>query len=253
MRSARVRPTRRRDLGSWRRRSPTTAGRRRPSGSTRPGSPTACSPGTRLLLTGKLDRGPASGWPTHEVLVRGRPRRRNPHDRDRARPSRHRGAAREAASRVGLAGHAAGDRRDRAAAGGAARPPRPGAARPTRSIAAHFPDRLVEAEQARHRLAFEELFLHQARSRRAATSAGDRQREAIAPTARASWSRSVGSPRCRSSSTGDQRARSSEIDADLGARAADAAPADGGGGIGQDGRSRSTRCCARSRRAARRR
>src|SRR5262245_25810305 len=28
--------------------------------------------------------------------------------------------------------------------------------------AAHFPDRLVDAEQARHRLAFEELFLHQA-------------------------------------------------------------------------------------------
>ena len=51
---------------------------------------------------------------------------------------------------------------------------------------------------------------------------------------RAAWWWTAGAGRCRSSSRATRSGRSTEIDADLGARAADAAAADGGGGSGQD-------------------
>ena len=81
--------------------------------------------GTRLLLLGKLDR---SGFrvEAHEVLGAGGPGAWNPHDRDRARPSGIRAAARAAPSRMGLAGPAPRLLCDRAASGRAPRPPRPG-------------------------------------------------------------------------------------------------------------------------------
>ena len=109
--------------------------RRRRSGSTRPGWPSACASGTRLLLYGKLDR---SGFrvEAHEFLPAGAATRGAPapppgppHDGHRPRASRLGAAARPAAARVGVAGAAAGAPRARAAAGGASRPPPPGGRR----------------------------------------------------------------------------------------------------------------------------
>ena len=59
--------------GSWRRRSPTTPGRRRPSGSTRPGSPTA-SPRARGCSCSASSTAPAFACEAHELLGGGRPR-----------------------------------------------------------------------------------------------------------------------------------------------------------------------------------
>jgi ATP-dependent DNA helicase RecG len=79
--------------------------------------------------------------------------------------------------------------------------------------AAHFPDRLVDAEQARHRLAFEELFLHQA----ALAARGQRRRAMRRGVALgqpgdlvAAWVRSL-----PFKLTGDQRGAIEEIDGDL--------------------------------------
>jgi ATP-dependent DNA helicase RecG len=79
--------------------------------------------------------------------------------------------------------------------------------------AAHFPDRLADAEEARHRLAFEELFLHQA----ALAARGQRRRamrEGVALTRPgnlvAGWLQSL-----PFELTGDQRGAIEEIDGDL--------------------------------------
>jgi ATP-dependent DNA helicase RecG len=78
---------------------------------------------------------------------------------------------------------------------------------------AHFPDRLVDAEQARYRLAFEELFLHQA----ALAARGQRRRATRRGVALgrpgdlvAGWLRSL-----PFELTGDQRRAIEEIDGDL--------------------------------------
>jgi ATP-dependent DNA helicase RecG len=80
-------------------------------------------------------------------------------------------------------------------------------------VTAHFPDRLGDAEEARHRLAFEELFLHQAAlaargQRRRAT----RQGVSLGPPGDLveGWLRSL-----PFELTGDQRGAIEEIDADL--------------------------------------
>ena len=78
---------------------------------------------------------------------------------------------------------------------------------------AHFPDRLVDAEQARYRLAFEELFLHQA----ALAARGQRRRATRRGVALgrpgdlvAGWLRSL-----PFELTGDQKGAIEEIDGDL--------------------------------------
>ncbi|HEY7151610.1 MAG TPA: ATP-dependent DNA helicase RecG [Solirubrobacterales bacterium] len=80
-------------------------------------------------------------------------------------------------------------------------------------VTAHFPERIGDAEQARHRLAFEELFLHQT----ALAARGQRRRATRRglPLGRpgdlvADWLRSL-----PFELTGDQRAAIEEIDADL--------------------------------------
>ena len=99
-------------------------------------------------------------------------------------------AARAAAPRVGLAGGRRWPRdaieplpaelRARRAAGGR---------RPTRCAAPTFPDVAEQAEAARERLAFEELFLYQAALAARARRRRDARPGDRAPGARASWSR----------------------------------------------------------------
>ena len=125
VRSARVRPTRRRGLVIV---EATVAddsragegGLVQPGLARRPPHRGHAAAPVRQARPLRLSRGGPRG------ARRGRPRRRNPHDRDRARPSGIRAAARAAASRVGLAGPAARLLCDRAASGRAPRPPRPG-------------------------------------------------------------------------------------------------------------------------------
>ena len=81
-------------------------------------------------------------------------------------------------------------------------------------VTAHFPDRLVDAEQARHRLAFEELLLHQALL--AARGQRRQQKRRGVPLQRpgelvAEWLQSL-----PFELTGDQRNAIEEIDGDLG-------------------------------------
>ena len=119
------------------------------------------------------------------------------------------------------------------------------AERPAAIEAVHFPISEEDERDARRRLAFEELFLLQL------AVAGRRRARREGRRARPLEARGVVVDRWRWSLpfelTGDQQRAIEEIDADLAARAADAAPADGGGRIGQDGASRSPRCCAPSR------
>ena len=163
VRSARVRPTRRRNLRLVEAAVADDSGPMKAVWFNQTYLAERLRPGTRLLLNGKLDR---SGFrvATHEVVSGGRAgvgAGRDPHHRDRPRPQRQRQALGQPAARVGVAGARPGRRRDRAAAGRAARPPR---ARGRGRRAALRPlSRLAdEARAARDRLAFEELCLHQA-------------------------------------------------------------------------------------------
>ena len=113
---------------------------------------------------------------------------------------------------------------------------------PRALAAAHFGDR----EGGRRRLAFDELLLDQLvlLRRRARRREADARppRSTSAPTLTERWLRRA----LPFALTGDQRARSSEVDADLATRAADAAAADGRGRLGQD-RRRAARDAARGR------
>ena len=185
-------------------------------------------PGTRLLLTGKLTkRGFAVN--EYEVVSAGG----EEESRDKApgprvlsqgeggaagegvldppppappaaggaysRSPSHRSAESAEDSGLGGAGVSVGAERDRGAAGGAAGAPR------TRGVgdairAAHFPEKAEEAEEALERIAFEELFLHQAllTTRKRRTGPPGPRRASARP---ASWS-AAGSTRCRSSRPG---------------------------------------------------
>ena len=172
------------------------------------------TPGTRLLLRGKLEKR-GFNVAEHELArraIRGRcPPGYTPPawSRSTRRPS---GCARR--------GFASGPGRRRPLAPNALEPlPRrarsadrmPGVA--DALVASHFPADEGQAAEARRRLAFEELLLYQAtlaarRRRRAQSGRGPRS----GPPA-SGWA--AGSSRCRSSSTGDQLAALDEIDADL--------------------------------------
>ena len=105
---------------------------------------------------------------------------------------------------------------------------------------------------ARERLAFEELFLHQV----ALAARRRREREGrpgVAARAARRTSSRGGSTRCRSSPPSGQLQALDEIDADLGSGQADAAAPDGRGRAAARRSSPSTRCSAPSRAATRRR
>ena len=123
--------------------------------------------------------------------------------------------------------------------------------RPAAIEAVHFPISEEDERDARRRLAFEELFLLQL------AVAGRRRARREGRRARPLEARGVVVDRWRWSLpfelTGDQQRAIEEIDARPRARAADAAPADGGGGTRQDRASRWPPCCAPSRTAPRRR
>ena len=190
----------------------------------------------------------ASASPRTRSSPAGAPDRpgRPAHDRDRPGPQRDREPARRNRLREW-----AGRRSTRA---GDAIEPLPAELRARRGLAGRgrraalrpLP-RLARARRraARDRLAFEELCLHQAAlAMRRGARATAAPAVAIEPS-RASSS-TAGSARCRSSPPATSARRFDEIDADLAAGPADAAAADGGGGLGQDG-GRRVRDAARAR------
>ena len=202
--------------------------------------------GTRLLLYGKLDR---SGLSRRGARIRRRRgRRRNPHHGPRAGASRLRAAPPAADSRLGLAGAAARPARARAAAGGASSSPRAGRRR-RRAGGGPLPRR-PRRRGARPRAARVRGALPAPGGARGAPAGSPgRPTRHLASAGPASWS-SAGFGRCPSSPPATSGARSRRS-TPTSLRPADAAAADGGGGLGQD-RHRPVRDAARaSRRASR--
>ena len=246
VRSARVRPTRRRNLRLVEAAVADASGPMKAVWFNQAYLAERLRPGTRLLLNGKLDR---SGFrvATHEIVSGGRAGVGRPAcTRPGSSPSTTR-ARRLSANRlrewIWQAVERAGDAIESLPAELRARRGFGGEADALRC--AHFPDSAEQAAAARDRLAFEELCLHQARAgdaprapprRRAPASRSSRPGELVAR-----WLDSL-----PFEPTGDQRRAFDEIDADLAARAPDAAAADGRGGIGQDG-GRRVRDAARAR------
>ena len=256
VRSARVRPTRRRNLRLVEA-AVADAQRADEGGLVQPGLPRR-APAARGRGCCSTASSTARGFrvATHEIVA-GRRRRRpvgHAHDRDRPGPQRDPRALGEAAARVGLAGDRPRRRRDRAAAGRAARAPRGSAAEADALRCAHFP----ESPRAGRARRATELALRGAaactrwrsRARRAARR-DSRPGIAIEPGGRAG--RRAGSRSLPFELTADQRARVRRDRRRPRRGPADAAAADGRRRLGQDGRSPSTRCCARSRPAIRRR
>ncbi len=116
--------------------------------------------------------------------------------------------------------------------------------------AAHFPDGEREQSEALRRLAFEELLLAQIVLLRRRRSRHEMTRAPVLdgpPELTTRWLEHM----LPFPLTGDQAAALEAIDLDLAARAADAAAAHGGGGIGQDRGRPLLPCCVPSSRATR--
>ncbi len=190
-------------------------------------------------------RGPRGAWRRWE-----RARRGNPHHGDRSRPPGIRGAARAAASGVGVAGPPTGPQRDRAASGGAARPawPCPGRRRADRGPVPGEP-RGGGGGPASPRVRGALPASGGARGaplRAAGEPPWDRADGPGRGGGEVAWLAAVRTDRRPASCAGRDRLRSR-------CRAAHAAAAHGRGRLRQDRRRRSTRCSAPSRRATRRR
>ena len=199
VRSARVRPTRRRNLRIVEAAVADDSGPMKAVWFNQTYLAERLQPGTRLLLNGKLDR---SGFrvATHEVVAGGRAGSGPAGLHTTGIVPVHNASASLSANRLR---EWAWQALDRAAD---AIEPLPAELRARRGLAAeadalrraHFPDSPDEATAARDRLAFEELCLHQAalamRRGRAATDGPRRSR-----SSRRASSSTAGSPRCRSS------------------------------------------------------
>ena len=205
--------------------------------------------GTALLLHGKLRRG-NQFWVTEHEVIGGRRCGRRPHARARPGLSGEPGDHAGAAAHAHVGGVGPDRRRGRAAAGPAARGGGAGGApgrargRPLSRTSRRIPD------EARHRLAFEELFLlelalagrKRARAERARARELARHRRAGRPMARST---------SRSSSTSDQRRAFERIDGDIAAATPMQRLLMGEVGQREDGGRPGTRCCAPSRAARR--
>ena len=258
MRSARLRPTRRRGLVIVEATVADESGPAKAVWFNQAWLVERLQAGTRLLavrkarplgLSGRGARVPAGGrWDGAGRSGGGPPG--PPHDRHRPGPSRLRAAARPAASRVGVAGAAAGAPRARAAAGGASRPPPSGGRRRCAG------DRPLPGQPRRGRAG-----PRSARLRGALPAPGGARRAPPGPPGEpaghrprsrlASWSH-AGSSRCPSSSPAISGARSTEIDADLASERPMQRLLMGEVGSGKTVIA-ATRCFARSRPVSRRR
>ncbi len=136
--------------------------------------------------------------------------------------------------------------RDRAAPGRAPGPARALCGLADALRAAHFPERREDADAARRRLAFEELFAPPGGPREprgdSASTTGRASRMSAGRGLAERWLASL-----PFEPTDGQRAAFAEIDADLASGRPDAAPADGRGWLGQDGCRRCSRCSVPSR------
>ena len=244
VRSARVRPTRRRNLRIV---EATVADASGPMKATWFNQAwlarAAACPGTRLLLNGRLDR---QGFrvEAHEIVGADGAGAGHPHDRPGARPPGLGAPAADQDPRMGLAGDRGGadwrsSRCRRSCAPVAGCRSRRDALR-----AAHFPDAREQAALARERLALEELLLHQvALAARRGERRESRPGIAIGPRRRAGRPL-AGVASVRADRRPARRLRRARRRSRL--RAADAAAADGRGRLGQD-RVRPLRDAARAR------